>query len=180
MITSTEWARVEREIVTAWSAGNTADALKVIEDVLTRGSDEFRGRALMYRGSIQEDEANWSSAEADFIQAVGLLSPGSYARYTAELSAAHACKRTGETDEASRWYREALLTCMQPVEPFSGAVAAKGLLEVTSLLPAADLDLVLAVIEKSWRVLSLPNEPDTQDLAGAIETLIQRASNANG
>lgn len=65
-MTPTEWARVEREIVSAWNAGNIADALKLIEDVLTRGTDEFRGRALMYRGSIQEEEANWTSAGADF------------------------------------------------------------------------------------------------------------------
>lgn len=85
-MTPDEWDQAERRIVRAWGTGDVPQALQDIERVLEQGTDEQRGRALLYRGSIQEGASNWEAAKNDFIQAVNLFSVGSYARYTAELS----------------------------------------------------------------------------------------------
>ncbi len=177
MMRPDEWDQAERRIVGAWTTGAVPQALEQIESVLAQGDNEQRGRALMYRGSIHEEAANWQAAKNDFIQAVALLSPGSYPRYAAELSVGHACEKAGETQEAVKWYRAALLTCARAEELFSGAAATKALLALAPELSSADRELARTVTAKSWHVLNLPNEPNLDDLAGTTEILIQRASN---
>lgn len=172
-----EWDEAERRIVGAWTTGAVADALEQIESVLERGDDEQRARALVYRGSIQEEATNWKAAKDDFVQAAGLFRPGTYARYTAELSVGGALEKAGEKQEALQWYRAALLTCAQADELFSGATATKALLALASELSPSDRELTRTVTAKSWHVLNLPNEPNLDDLAGTTELLIQRASN---
>lgn len=177
MMTPDEWDAAERGIVRAWTTGAVAQALQEIDRVLERGNDEHRGRALMYRGSIHEEASNWEAARDDFVQAVGLLSARSYLRYTAELSVGHACEKAGETQEAMEWYRAALRTCAQADELFSGATATKALLVLAPELSPSDRELARTVTAKSWQVLSLPNEPNLDDLVGMTEILMQRASN---
>jgi tetratricopeptide (TPR) repeat protein len=179
MISPDEWDEVERRIVRAWSSGAVTDALRQIESVLELGDDEQRARALVYRGSIQEEAANWRAAKDDFVQAAGLFRPGAYARYTAELSVGGTLKRAGEIQEALKWYRAALLTCAQADEPFSGATATKALLALAPELSPSDRELARTVTAKSWHVLNLPNQPNLDDLAGTTEILMQRASDPN-
>lgn len=177
MISPDEWDDAERRIVRAWSSGAVTDALEQIESVLERGDAEQRARALIYRGSIQEESANWKAAKDDFVQAAGLFRPGSYTRYTAELSVGGVLRRAGEVHEAVKWYRAALLTCAEAVELFSGATATKALLAIAPELSPSDRELARTVTAKSWQLLNLPNEPNLDDLAGTTEMLIQRASN---
>lgn len=174
-----EWERAERRIVHDWTTGAIADALQQIERVLSQGDDEQRGRALMYRGSIHEESADWQAAKDDFLQAAAVLSPGAYPRYTAELSVGQACEKAGDTEEAVKWYRAALLTCAQADELFSGATATRALLAVVPELSPSDRELARTVTAKSWQVLELPNEPNLDDLVGTTEILMQRASNPN-
>ncbi|MCL4845757.1 MAG: hypothetical protein KJ066_04435 [Acidobacteria bacterium] len=176
MMTLDQWDQAERRIVRAWTSGNVEQALQEIEVVLDRGNDEVRGRALVYRGSIQEEKANLQAAKNDFIQAVGLFSPGSYSRFTAELSVGHACEQTSEKQQAVQWYRAALVTCAQADEPFSGATATKALLALEPCLAPNDVDLARVVTLKSWQLLGLAGEPDLDDLAGTTEMLMRRAS----
>jgi hypothetical protein len=176
MMTPNEWDAAERDIVRAWTTGAARQAIQEIERVLERGDDEQRGRALMYRGSIHEETSNWQAARDDFIQAVGLLSARSYQRYAAELSVGHACEKAGETQDAVKWYRAALLTCAGADEPFSGGTALKGLLALAPELSVSDLELARTVTAKSWHVMNLPNEPNLDDLAGTAEIVMQRAS----
>lgn len=180
MISPDEWDDAERRIVRAWSTGAVTDALEQIESVLERGDDEQRARALVYRGSIQEEAANWKAAMDDFVQAAGLFRPGSYARYTTELSVGGVLNRTGELHEAVKWYRAALNTCARADELFSGATATKALLAVAPELSPSDRELARTVTAKSWRVLNLPNEPNLDDLAGTTEILMHRASTPEG
>lgn len=177
MMTPNEWDQAEREIVRAWTTGAVAEALQQIESVLGQGDEEQRGRALMYRGSIKEESANWDAAKGDFIQAVGLFRPGSYPRYTAELSVGHSYEKAGEKQQAVQWYRAALLTCTQADELFSGATATKALLALEPVLAPKDMELARAATVRSWQVLNLAGEPDLDDLGSATETLMQRASN---
>lgn len=179
MMTPDEWNAAERGIVRAWTTGAVSQALQEIERVLEQGNDEQRGRALMYRGSIREEASDWHAAKDDFMQAAGLQASGSYVRYTTELSAGHASQKAGDTQEALTWYRAALLTCAQTDEPFSGATATQALLTLAPELSPSDRELARAVTVKSWRVLSLPGQPNLDDLAGATEILMQRASDPN-
>lgn len=179
MMTPDEWDQAERRIVRAWTSGEVPQALAEIESVLERGTDEQRGRALMYRGSIEEESASWQAAKDDFIQAVALLNPGSYARYTAELSVGHASEKAGHAEEAAKWYRAALNTCAQANELFSGATATKALLALAPELSPSDRELARVVTAKSWQVLNLPNQPNLDDLAATTEILMQRASDPN-
>jgi hypothetical protein len=49
-VTADEWEETERGIVRAWTAGDPAQALRLIEIVLARGGDDLRAQALVYRG----------------------------------------------------------------------------------------------------------------------------------
>ena len=171
MLTSDEWQEAERNSVRAWSRGDPATALADIQRVLNTGTAEQRGRALMYRGSMHEDAHDWLNARGDFIQAAGLLPPGSYARYTAELSVGHVCELNGERQEAFAWHRAALLTCSLAIEPFSGASAARGLMSLEPEIQPADRQLLRDVLAKSWRILQLPGEPDLDNLPGTTNLL---------
>ena len=173
-MTSGEWEEAERNIVRAWSCGDSATALAHIQRVLDTGAAEPRGRALMYRGSMREDARDWQNAKNDFVQAAALLPPGSYVRYTAELSVAHVCELNGEHREALAWLRAALLTCSRAIEPFSGASAARALMSLEPEIQPADRELLRDVLVRSWRVLHLPGEPDLDDLSGTTN-LLRRA-----
>jgi tetratricopeptide (TPR) repeat protein len=175
-MTADEWEETERRIVGRWRTGRLIDAFDQIDGVLVRGDDEQRGRALLYRGSIHEEADDLERAKDDFVQAVGLLPPGSYARYTAELSAGQASAALGNADEAVKWYRQSLLTCAHAIELISGHTALKALLALVPTLPPSDLQLARTVASKSWTVLELSGEPNLEDLASTIEILHGRAS----
>jgi hypothetical protein len=175
-LTSNEWEEEERVIVRAWSRGDSATALAHIQRVLEIGTAEQRGRALIYRGSMHEDARDWLNARDDFIQAAGLLPPGSYARYTAELSVGHVCELNGARQEALAWHRAALLTCSRSIEPFSGASAARSLMSLEPEIQTADRQLLRDVLAKSWRVLHLDGEPDLDDLSGTTDLLTRAGS----
>lgn len=51
-MTPDEWDAAERGIVREWTTGAVSRVLHEIERVLELGTDEQRGRALVYRGSI--------------------------------------------------------------------------------------------------------------------------------
>ncbi len=174
-MTPDEWDQAERRILRAWTGGQVRDALREIELALVRGNDEVRGQALVYRGSIYEEAANWDAAQRDFIQAADLFRAGSYLRYSAELSAGLACEQAGERQQAAQWYRAALLTCAQDDERFSGATVAKAFLALQPALAPEDAELVQAVIVRSWQVLNLTGEPDLDHLVDTTETLMRRA-----
>jgi len=174
MLTSDEWDEAERNIVRAWSRGDSATARAHVQRVLDTGTGEQRGRALIYRGSMHEDARDWLNAQDDFIQAAGLLPPGSYARYTAQLSVGHVCELNGERQEALAWHRAALLTCSLAIEPFSGTSAARALMSLEPAIQPADRQLLRDVLARSWRVLHFPGEPDLDDLSGTTD-LLRRA-----
>jgi len=176
MMTDDEWDRAERTIVGAWTTGDVPLAMTEIENALIQGTGEIRGRALVYRGTIHEEGGNLDQAKADFIEAAGLFVSGSYAKYSAELSVAHVCEEREITDQAIRWYRRALQTCVDSTEPFSAAVAARAFLRHSSPVSTPDLELLQSVTTKSWRALGLPNEPNLTDLAGTADLMIKRGS----
>lgn len=168
---------IEREIVHAWNSGDIQTALNLIERVLREGPDEHRGRALLYRGPVREEEDNWLEAMKDFAHAANYIAAGTYARYNAELSAGRASAELGDADEALSWYRAALKTCVYSSESFSGALAVKTLLTSNggSLTPQ-DESLAKQAFEKSWSALEISGQPDLANLSSTAEQLLRTAS----
>ena len=156
---SEDWDAAERDIVALWSAGDTQQAIARIESVLSNDRGEFKGRALMYRGSIHKAQQNLEAAIDDFAEAVRLFDAGSYVRYHAELSLGRASQLLGDASTATKWYRSALETCESAIEPFSGSSALEGLLSMRLALTDTELTLMRSVIRKSWKLLEIREEP---------------------
>lgn len=174
-----EWERTEGVLVQAWTAGRLQDALSQIDRVMLDGNDSQRATALMYRGSMREEAADWEAAKVDFIRAATMSAPGSYQRYTSEVSAGVMSDKAGDPSDAVKWYRSALMTCLNSTEPFSGASAVKALLAAGSEMSPGDRQLVTFVTLRSCEVLGCQDRADLDDLAGTAEMLLRRASDPN-
>ena len=170
-MTSEEWDAAERRIVKFWTSGDVKNAIEEIETVLLADSGEFKGRALIYRGSINEDGDRLDAARDDFAHAVTLLSHGSYIRYTAELSVARIYRLLGDRPASAEWYRAALRSCEDSRELFSGSTAVEGLLSVRTALSDAERDLAEKVITTSWKVLGIPGLPNEGNMTATIAIL---------
>ena len=179
-MTLDEWNRLECEIVSAWTSRDRRLAQAKIDLALREGSDEVRGRALLYRASMMEEEGNGGAALNDFIEASTLLPKWSYVRYTAELSAGHAAGSGTDAQRRVQWYQNALRTCVAAPEPFSGAAAAVALLSATPQLSQGDIELIGTVIAKSWQVLGMPGEAPLDDLMKTAKELVARGSKSSG
>lgn len=165
----------ERTLVKAWNSDDIDTALSHLEDVLVRGSSDQRAQALLYRGSIREDQDDYAAAKRDFAEASRLFDAGTYRRYAAELSVAGTCEVLEESDQAAQWYRAAMTTCVAAGEPFSGAAALKAMLRQADL-PFEDANLARAVALKSWQALKLAGEPDLENLAETARILLERGA----
>jgi HEAT repeat protein len=166
-MTSEDWNTAEREIVALLASGDVRAAIARIETVVSTDRGEFKGRALLYRGSIHEEQGRLQSARDDFAEAVRLFEAGSYVRYASELSLGQVCRVLGEPQSASTWYRAALETCDASIEAFSGGSALEGFLSMSPSPTRTDLTLIRSVITKSWKLLEVSGAPDVTDLKAA-------------
>lgn len=174
VMTSKEWKDTERDIVRAWMSGDLAAAVRHIDGALVDDNTEVRGRALLYRGAIREDEQDLVAANRDFADGAALLPAGGYARYTAELSVAGSFEALGQSAEAANWWRAALATCDTQIERFSGGAAIRRLLLSRVQLDSSDLELARSVATKSWNILGLSGEPDLDNLLATADALRAR------
>ena len=170
-MTPQQWEAAERKIVALWATGDRKQALEQIELVLLSDNADFKARALIYRGSISEDEGRLEAARHDFESAVKLLGDSSYIRYTTELSLGRACKLLRDRQASAEWYRAALRTCEDASESFSGSTAVEGLLAVRPSLSDAERDLIAKVLVRSWKVLEVPGLPNEDDVPATITVL---------
>jgi tetratricopeptide (TPR) repeat protein len=176
MLTETEWDHAQQQVVMAWHQGDFTRAFSEIERVLVAGTDEMKGQSLIYRGMIRESQGALEDAKQDWTDALSYASNGSYARYVSERSLGEVCEKLGLREQAERWYRAALATCVAG-RKFSGGLALKAFVKLKGpRLSKQDETLVVAVAKKSWKALDLKGKPDLTDLGRLAETLAKRAS----
>ena len=175
MLTETEWDQAQQQVVMAWHEGDFRRAFAEIDRVLAEGSDEMRGQSLLYRGMIHESQGAPEAAKQAWSDALSYAPTGSYARYVAERSLGDLCEKLGLREEAERWYRAALATCVAG-KKFSGGLALKAFVKLMGRLSTQDEALAESVAKKSWEALDLAGKPDLSDIGKLADTLASKAS----
>ena len=176
MLDHDTWLKAESDMSRAIVDGDRELVLSTIRMVLEHGDEEQRGRALMCRGTVREDENDWVAAATDFEAAIVLLPDASYARFTAQLSAASANEHLGNDAAAERRTLAALETCAAASEPISGAPALRRLFARPQPVVGEPLALAKRVARQSWHVLNLPGEPDLDDMPDTVRRLLDQHS----
>jgi hypothetical protein len=169
-MTRTEFQHLMQLLTTAWHDRRILDAFSVVDEVLDRGAPEMKVQALLFQGMIKEEEADLSGAIKDWSS---LLDFGvdSFLRHRAQCLLGKANEHLGMSSEARAWYWAALVTCQQSGE-FSGVDALCGFWRYRgSGITDEERTVLVAVVEKSWRVHDLPDLPFLDDLGTAIVSL---------
>lgn len=149
-------------------------ALALMDEILSHELEhDLEAEALGFRASLKEDLGDYQHARDDLLAALSVSEEGSYMRYTFELSLGGISEGLGRTDEATSWYRKALLTCIN-TEGISGGTVLKKILKLNGEDRLSDEDRTLCeqVAMKSWKLLKLPAEPNLSNLGEAAESLI--------
>jgi hypothetical protein len=149
-------------------------ALELVDAFSRREMDvELRASVLGMRADLKEEITDFEGAKNDLLEIISLLRP-SFARYVNETCLAELYLKTGLVDDAFALYRTALRTCLEA--NVSGGAALRKFLELRgqSSLSDADRELCIEVASRSWKILKLPGEPDTSDLAKIAMTIVSR------
>jgi tetratricopeptide (TPR) repeat protein len=176
MLTQDQFNESQQRITSAWHSGNLQDAFAEIDRMLEEGTTEMKGTGLFYRAMIAESQGHWEQVKEDSLNALQYANPGTFLRYQLEHMSGAYYHRLAITEDAVRWYQEALETC-DAGSDFSGhkTLAAFMRLRGENISPSDEV-LVAAVAKKSWRVLDLPGEPDLTDIRGTIQRLCEHFS----
>jgi len=176
MLTETEFEQVLQTLTKALSQGDLQQALTKKDHVLGDGTPLMKGQYLLFLGLIRERSGDLSGGQRDWLDALAFASPGTFLRYSVEENLGRVCRKLVKPEEAQRWCRQALSTCAEGDE-FSGNRVLTEFLELNEgKIPPADEELVVSVLNKSWRVLELPGSFDLTDLPGSIKTVSERFS----
>jgi hypothetical protein len=169
-ITRAEFHQLMGMLTKAWHDRRVLDAFSIVDEVLDRGAPEMKVQALLFRGMIKEDEADLAGAMKDWLQLLG-FGVDSFVSHQAQCLLGKANEHLGLTSEATEWYWAALVTCQKCGE-FSGVDALRGFWECRGDgITDEERTVLVAVIEKSWRVHDLTGLPNLDDLGIAIASL---------
>jgi gentisate 1,2-dioxygenase len=176
------WEEVERRVVQMLGKGDALAALKDLDTFLAKGPPSASAcAALSYRAIAKEEIDDLPGALEDQQQAHALTEPGTYSRYTLELSLGSQLAMTGKHEQAFSWLRAALKTVLEG-NGVSGGVALRRFLELSggeAALKPEDRVLCVDVARRSWRVLRQSGEPDPTNLARSAEFLIECGARAS-
>ena len=150
-------------MMTALREGDSDAAQAALDLVLMQGSSEMKGKCLFYQGLISEEKGNTAEARQSWTKALAYAPEGSFLRFQLELNLGNTSEQQARRDEALDWLRKALETCCRGDE-FAGIEALTGYLKLNGgRIRAEDESLIACVCVKSWRVLELVGQPESND-----------------
>jgi len=157
-------------------------AHQVLDAFLRESSDaELRSEALALRAECYEEQGNRAAAEAALLEAIEASTPGSYARFTLEITLGGFHEKQGALGDAVSWYRRAMQTTVSASERFSGSGAVKLLVAlVGDSIEANDRALADDVLGRSWAYLGVQSRPTFSGLAEEAAALARRERDLRG
>lgn len=162
-------------MLTAWHKGDLADAQAALKLVLSNGSPLMKAESLFYQGMMFEGRGELADAKASWFTALQYASEGTFLEFQLEASLGAAFEQDAQPAEAMKWFRAALETCCHG-DQFAGSKALAGYLRIAEgKIGLSDEAVVACVVEKSWRVLDFPDEPDANDWASAAGELVEKS-----
>jgi len=168
-----EYHAARQRMLIAWHKGDLADAQAALELVLSTGSPAMKAESLFYQGMMAEGRGELAEAKASWSNALQYTSEGTFLKFQLEASLGAAFEQEGQLAEAMRWFRSALETCCHG-DQFAGSKALAGYLRIAEgKIELADEAVVACVVEKSWRVLDFPDEPEANDWATSAAKLVE-------
>jgi hypothetical protein len=173
MLNEFEFNRVVGRIRTAWAHRDFNGALGEIEAVIDEVTPDMKAHCLLLRGSIMNDQGLSTDARLDWIDAIQYSRAGSFTRHCLEYEVGKSFENEDSVDNARIYYRSAIQTCAHGDE-FAGNKALSAFLTLNGgSIPVEDNTIVTAAVEKSWRILELPGDPDFTDLADSVIRLAE-------
>ncbi|HKG60486.1 MAG TPA: hypothetical protein VKB05_12065 [Pyrinomonadaceae bacterium] len=170
-----EYHAARQRMLTAWHKGDLTDAQAALRLVLSTGSPAMKAESLLYQGMMVEGRGELEEAKASWFDALQYARDGTFLKFELEASIAAALERDAQLAEAMRWFRSALETCCRG-DQFAGSKALAGYLRIAEgKIEPADEAVVACVVEKSWRVLDFPGEPDANDWATSAAKLVEKS-----
>jgi hypothetical protein len=172
------WGRVELRVARLAREGENLAALKELDHFLaTEPAPAVVSSALSYRSMVKEEAGDHRGAFEDELQAHALSLPGTYSRYTKELSLGSLSIICGQEEKAISWFLAALNTARDGESISAGAALRKFLeLRGEAQLDPAERTLCIEVIRRSWKVLRQSGEPDVTNLMQAANRLRELGS----
>ena len=175
MLTDAEYHAARQRMLTAWHKGDLTDAQAALSLVLSTGSPAMKAESLFYQGMMVEGRGELAEAKASWFTALQYAREGTFLKFELEASLGAALEREAQLAEAMRWFRSALETCCRG-DQFAGSKALAGYLRIAEgKIELADEAVVACVVEKSWRVLDFPGEPDANDWATSAAKLVEKS-----
>lgn len=173
MLNEIEFNRVIGEIIFAWAHRDFIGALAKIDAVIDEITPEMKAHCLLFSGNIKDDQGLSSEARRDWLAAIPYCRAGSFDRHRLEYEIGRSYEKAALRNDALAFYRSAIQTCATGDE-FAGNKALSAFLALnTGWISSEDEATVAAAIEKSWRVLELPGEPDLKNLPNAVTKLAE-------
>lgn len=170
------WHGLQKKAVRLVIERKTSDAISLVTDFLTDARDPgVRRSALSFRGDLNRDAGKKDAAKEDYMAALASGGTTRYERYSIEVAIAGIAQSLGDMEEATEWYRRALLTAEQEPDQ-TGATALRGLASMNRQLNPGDEDLCARVARKAWTAAGLAGEPDLAALAETAEKIIRAPS----
>lgn len=159
------------EITLAWTRRDFEEAFAKVNIILDKGSSEMKAQSLFLQGMIRSDQNKWDIARLDWLEAIRLAENGTFLFHRLQHSIGQSFQMEGLNDSAIIWYCDAIRTCAESDE-FACPETLLALLKLKKgTVDIEDNLTVKTAVEKSWRVLELPESPDLADLPNAIVNL---------
>ncbi|MEO6391638.1 MAG: tetratricopeptide repeat protein [Pyrinomonadaceae bacterium] len=179
MITEQDAIEYFRSIYAARYADDIAAAEFHISTLMAGGSSEVKAQACWHAAQIKEQLGDFRGAQERYIEGLNYRPGGTFGRHDLQQLIGRTCEKLGEHDEAIQWYRRSMKTCLAS-EDF-GCLALLPYLKCGGGdIYSEDVPMVKTLVERSWRLLAVPGQPDLNDLARAIRAIEQFIADEEG
>jgi tetratricopeptide (TPR) repeat protein len=175
MITEQDAIKYFRLIYAARGDNDFEAAESYISTLMTDGNPEVKAQDCWHAAQIKEQLGDFAGAQQLYVEGLNYRPEGTFGRHDLEQLIAQTCEKLGEREEAIEWYRRSMKTYMAGDD--FGCLALLPYLHCCGdeILPE-DVTMVERLVERSWKVVGLPGQPDLNDLPGAIRAIEQYIS----
>jgi hypothetical protein len=171
-----EWNAIQRRVLRLALKKEFAHAIDEINCYLARAPAELRCDAIAFRGLVKEKKRDLPGARLDFAEAQSLSLPGSYKRYTIELTLGRLSKEMQDDQQAIEWYYRAIETAIaDPTTSGDAALEAFLSLRPASSWIAREREACEIAVRQAWKLFFLSGEPDLQKLQATLAILREAA-----
>lgn len=171
MLTKEAFNKELAKVTFLWNRKDFDGALNVLSEILIKGDVYMRSQALLFSGMVKQDQGFLEDSRKSWLDAIPLTNDGTFTLYLLQHNLGDSYRREGLPEKAMSWYRSAIRTCVAGDEFACDQTLTSFLFLSGDQIPEDDEAAVANAVEKSWRVLELPGDPDLTDLRKAVTQL---------